>query len=175
MLTIGEQVDDVWGTKKEKEEKKRKKEDTTYDPRAARDMRKNDKKKDDVEVEGQGLMLLEEEEVTDEQKPQHAGHVVAVVERAPGQFFSGLLGILRPSSAATQQKQDHDRREREGVDTRGHNSYHQTPKIIWFRPTDKRVPLMAIRQSFVSYIMHVLMARLYSYRSSSSRLYSEFR
>ena len=138
-------VDDVWGTKKEKEEKKRKKEDTTYDPRAARDMRKNDKKKDDVEVEGQGLMLLEEEEVTDEQKPQHAGHVVAVVERAPGQFFSGLLGILRPSSAATQQKQDQDRREREGVDTRGHNSYHQTPKIIWFRPTDKRVPLMAIR------------------------------
>lgn len=140
-------VDEVWGTKKDKEEKKRKKEEhSSSDLRATRDLRKLDKKKDDVEVEGQGLLLLEEEEVTDEQKPKYAGHVVAVVERAPGQFFSGLLGVLRPSSAATQQKQDHERRERDGGDSRGGgNNFHQAPKIIWFRPTDKRVPLMAIR------------------------------
>lgn len=111
-----------------------------------------EKKKDDVEVEGQVLMLLEEEEVTDETKPQFAGHVVAVVERAPGQFFSGLLGVLRPSSAATQQKQDTERRERDGGDSRSNNSYHhhQAPKIIWFRPTDKRVPLMAIREYYLA-------------------------
>ena len=55
-------VDDVWGTKKEKEEKKRKKEENAaYDHRAITG-RKNDKKKDDVEVEGQGLMLFEDEE-----------------------------------------------------------------------------------------------------------------
>lgn len=55
-------VDEVWGTKKEKEEKKRKKEESAaYDPRAVAG-RKNDKKKDDVEVEGQGLMLFEDEE-----------------------------------------------------------------------------------------------------------------
>lgn len=139
--------DDVWGTKKDKEEKKRKKEEQgSFDPRTARDLRKQDKKKDDVEVEGQGLLLFEEEEVTDEQKPQYAGHVVAVLERAPGQLFSGTLGVLRPSSAATQQKQDAERREREGVDLRGgHTPYRQQPpKIIWFRPTDKRVPLIAI-------------------------------
>jgi protein SSD1 len=157
------QVDEVWGTKKDKEEKKRKKEEqASYDPRAARDIRKQDKKKDDVEVEGQGLLLFEEEEVNDEQKPQFAGHVVAVLERAPGQLFSGTLGVLRPSSAATQQKQDAERREREGVDLRGggggggqqgggqggSNGHHQAPpKIIWFRPTDKRVPLIAIRTS----------------------------
>ncbi|POY69979.1 hypothetical protein BMF94_7023 [Rhodotorula taiwanensis] len=153
------EVDDVWGTKKDKEEKKRKKEEmASYDPKATRDLRKQDKKKDDVEVEGQGLLLFEDEEVTDEQKPQYAGHVVAVLERAPGQLFSGTLGVLRPSSAATQQKQDAERREREGVDLRGggggghqygdrngHSSYQQqAPKIIWFRPTDKRVPLIAI-------------------------------
>jgi hypothetical protein len=34
-------------------------------------------------------------------------------------LFSGTLGVLRPSSAATQQKQDAERREREGVDFRG--------------------------------------------------------
>lgn len=60
-------VDDVWGTKKEKEEKKRKKEENAaYDTPSNRDRavkdRKNDKKKDDVEVEGQGLMLFEDEE-----------------------------------------------------------------------------------------------------------------
>ena len=48
--------------KKEKEEKKRKKEDNAaYDPKSIAG-RKNDKKKDDVEVEGQGLMLFEDEE-----------------------------------------------------------------------------------------------------------------
>ncbi|KAL8290404.1 hypothetical protein RQP46_002662 [Phenoliferia psychrophenolica] len=138
-------VDEVWGTKKEKEEKKRKKEESaSYDPRATRDIRKSDKKKDDIEVEGQAPGLFEDEEVNDEQKPQFAGHVVAVVERAPGQLFSGMLGVLRPSSAATQQKQDAERREREGVDLRGHSQPQQAPRIIWFRPTDKRVPLIAI-------------------------------
>lgn len=151
-------VDEVWGTKKEKEEKKRKKEEnsnaTPFDPRASiSSIRRMDKKKDEVEVEGQGLLLLEEEEVTDDQKPTFAGHVVAVVERAPGQLFSGMLGVLRPSSAATQQKQDAERREREGVDLKGHG-YHtpqQTPKIIWFRPTDKRVPLIAIRKHLLPF------------------------
>ncbi|KAM0790123.1 hypothetical protein ACM66B_005448 [Microbotryomycetes sp. NB124-2] len=140
-------VDDVWGTKKDKEEKKRKKEESSsYDPRATRDLRKQDKKKDDVEVEGQGLLLFDDEEVNDEQKPQYAGHVVAVVERAPGQMFSGMLGVLRPSSAATQQKQDAERREREGSEARRDDNGRQQPppKIIWFRPTDKRVPLIAI-------------------------------
>lgn len=144
------QVDEVWGTKKEKEEKKRKKEESaSYDPRATRDIRKSDKKKDDIEVEGQAPGLFEDEEVNDEQKPQWAGHVVAVVERAPGQLFSGMLGVLRPSSAATQQKQDAERREREGVDLRGNSQPQQAPRIIWFRPTDKRVPLIAIRAPFL--------------------------
>ncbi|EPT03775.1 hypothetical protein FOMPIDRAFT_49092 [Fomitopsis schrenkii] len=137
-------VDEVWGTKKEKEEKKRKKEENSaYDLKGAAG-RKNDKKKDDVEVEGQGLMLFEDEEVTDEVKPQFAGHVVAVVERMPGQLFSGTLGLLRPSSAATKEKQEAERREREG--DRGDEPRRQIerPKIVWFKPTDKRVPLIAI-------------------------------
>jgi protein SSD1 len=58
-------VDDVWATKKEKEEKKKKKEENAaYEPRGAR---KDDKKKDDVEVEGQGLMLFEDEELVNYQ------------------------------------------------------------------------------------------------------------
>ncbi|KAI9001028.1 hypothetical protein BD414DRAFT_511631 [Trametes punicea] len=137
-------VDEVWGTKKEKEEKKRKKEENSaYDLKGAVG-RKNDKKKDDVEVEGQGLMLFEDEEVTDDVKPQYAGHVVAVVERMPGQLFSGTLGLLRPSSAATKEKQEAERREREGDKGDEPRRPIERPKIVWFKPTDKRVPLIAI-------------------------------
>ncbi|PPQ94041.1 hypothetical protein CVT25_009889 [Psilocybe cyanescens] len=137
-------VDEVWGTKKEKEEKKRKKEENAAYDLKSNAGRKDDKKKDDVEVEGQGLMLFEDEEVTDEIKPQFAGHVVAVVERMPGQLFSGTLGLLRPSSAATKEKQEAERREREGDKGDEPRRAIERPKIVWFKPTDKRVPLIAI-------------------------------
>lgn len=63
----------------------------------------------------------------------------------PGQLFSGTLGLLRPSSAATKEKQEAERREREG--DRGEEQKKgpiERPKIVWFKPTDKRVPLIAI-------------------------------
>jgi hypothetical protein len=82
--------------------------------------------------------------VTDEVKPQFAGHVVAVVERMPGQLFSGTLGLLRPSSAATKEKQEAERREREGDKGDEPRRAIERPKIVWFKPTDKRVPLIAI-------------------------------
>lgn len=66
-------VDEVWASKKEKEDKKRKKEENQAfnDIRAhAGGPKKADKKKDDVEVEGQGLMLFDDEEVNDETKPR---------------------------------------------------------------------------------------------------------
>ncbi len=67
------------------------------------------------------------------------------VERMTGQLFSGQLGVLRPSSVATKEKQDAERRDREGdrEDDR-REVQQQRPKIVWFKPTDKRVPLIAI-------------------------------
>jgi protein SSD1 len=64
-----------------------------------------------------------------------------------GQLFSGQLGVLRPSSAATKEKQDAERRERGGDDAEVENHSRKNndrPKIVWFKPTDKRVPLIAI-------------------------------
>ncbi|KAI9849068.1 MAG: hypothetical protein M1838_000298 [Thelocarpon superellum] len=107
--------------------------------------RPTQKKNDDVEVEGQSLLLVEEEEVTDDQKPLYAGHVVAVIERVAGQMFSGTLGLLRPSSQATKEKQEAERQAREGSSGRHQPDRPQDkPKIVWFKPTDKRVPLIAI-------------------------------
>jgi protein SSD1 len=158
-------VDEVWGQKREKEEKKKRKDNTdtrtssindaTTQPETSTDggirrrgslrQRPTQKKNDDVEVEGQSLLLMEEEEINDEQKPLYAGHVVAVIERIAGQMFSGTLGLLRPSSQATKEKQEAERAAREGGSGRHQQERNQDkPKIVWFKPTDKRVPLIAI-------------------------------
>ncbi|KAI0470824.1 hypothetical protein GGR56DRAFT_667885 [Xylariaceae sp. FL0804] len=162
-------VDEVWSQKREKEEKKKRKDITDTRSgstngnaqsssangeeastgeggirrRGSLRQRPTQKKNDDVEVEGQSLLLVEEEEINDESKPLYAGHIVAVIERVAGQMFSGTLGLLRPSSQATKEKQDAERAARDGG--RSHDSRHQDkPKIVWFKPTDKRVPLIAI-------------------------------
>lgn len=163
-------VDEVWGQKREKEEKKKRKDitDTRSDRNGKHDasastetqsiapdgsirrrgslrQRPTQKKNDDVEVEGQSLLLMEEEEISDDHKPLYAGHVVAVIERVAGQMFSGTLGLLRPSSQATKEKQEAERSNRDGGHGRSHSERQQDkPKIVWFKPTDKRVPLIAI-------------------------------
>ncbi|KAJ5677196.1 Virulence protein SSD1 [Penicillium maclennaniae] len=166
-------VDEVWSQKKEKEEKKKRKDitdarsgsnagndklgrsDSTGDRqeigpdgsirrRGSLRQRPTQKKNDDVEVEGQSLLLVEEDEISDEQKPLYAGHVVAVVERIAGQMFSGTLGLLRPSSQATKEKQEAERQARDGAHGRNQDRHQEKPKIVWFKPTDKRVPLIAI-------------------------------
>ncbi|KAK8065632.1 hypothetical protein PG997_012379 [Apiospora hydei] len=162
-------VDEVWGQKREKEEKKKRKDitdtrsgsvsgnapsgSTNGDDagngeggirrRGSLRQRPTQKKNDDVEVEGQSLLLVEEEEINDESKPLYAGHIVAVIERVAGQMFSGTLGLLRPSAQATKEKQEAERAARDGG--RPQDSRQQDkPKIVWFKPTDKRVPLIAI-------------------------------
>jgi protein SSD1 len=163
-------VDEVWSQKREKEEKKKRKDITDTRSgstagtsqgggngddngtgeggirrRGSLRQRPTQKKNDDVEVEGQSLLLVEEEEINDEAKPLYAGHIVAVIERVPGQMFSGTLGLLRPSSQATKEKQEAERAARDGSMSRHHDSRAQEkPKIVWFKPTDKRVPLIAI-------------------------------
>ncbi|CAH2447966.1 Translational repressor [Komagataella phaffii CBS 7435] len=154
-------VDEVWNAKREKEEKKRRKDrprsrnsnnadihndastnsyssvsnetgdyqvlDNGLQRRGSLKQRPTQKKNDDLEVEGQSLLLVEEEEINDEYKPLYAGHVVAVIDRIPGQLFSGTLGLLRPSQASNLNK-----------------DINVKPKIVWFKPTDKKVPLIAI-------------------------------
>lgn len=163
-------VDEVWGQKREKEEKKKRKDitDTRSGSTAGNNQsssgnaddagagegglrrrgslrqRPTQKKNDDVEVEGQSLLLVEEEEINDESKPLYAGHIVAVVERVAGQMFSGTLGLLRPSSQATKEKQEAERAARDGGRPQENSRHQDKPKIVWFKPTDKRVPLIAI-------------------------------
>lgn len=147
-------VNDVWESKKEKEEKKRRRdanEDTLLVETANGELRRKGslkqrpthKRNDDMEVEGQTLLLKEEEQVSDQARPLYAGHVVAILERPTGQLFSGTLGLLRPSSQATKERQQQERAEK-GEPPLVEPPTKDRPKIVWFKPTDKCVPLMAI-------------------------------
>lgn len=155
------EVDEVWDSKREKEEKKKRKDiaeatgnstntaasaassGTKLGRKGSLKQRPVQKKNDDVEVEGQSLLLVEEEALTDEVKPLYAGHIVAIISRTPNQTFSGTLGLLRPSSQATKEKQEAERKEK-FPQQQQENVTMSRPKIVWFKPTDKRVPLIAI-------------------------------
>ncbi|CAO1632312.1 unnamed protein product [Parajaminaea phylloscopi] len=133
---------EVWLNKKAKEDKKKHKEE-----QGTVATRKPDKAKDDLEVEGAQLRLIDEEEDTEQAPPALAGHVVAIVERTPGQLFCGTIGLLRPSSAATKEKQQQERALREGnsgVAEQTSQEQQQRPKIVWHRPLNKTTPLIAI-------------------------------
>lgn len=54
------------------------------------------------------------------------------------------LGLLRPSSQATKEKQEAERGTRDGPGRHQQDRQQDKPKIVWFKPTDKRVPLIAI-------------------------------
>ncbi|KAI9304969.1 hypothetical protein BJ944DRAFT_288196 [Cunninghamella echinulata] len=71
------------------------------------------------------------EEDVDKVTPRYCGIITAVLERAQNQMFSGTLGLMRPNSKR-QHKHGHD------------DDRDNSPRIIWFKPTDKRVPLIAI-------------------------------
>ncbi|RCI03255.1 hypothetical protein CU098_004196 [Rhizopus stolonifer] len=57
--------------------------------------------------------------------PKYCGTVVAILERSQNQVFSGTLGLTRPSHKKPEEHQP-------------------PPRIVWFKSTDKRVPLIAI-------------------------------
>jgi len=122
-------------------EKKDDSSSSSLNRRGSLKQRPTQKKNDDVEVEGQSLLLAEEEEINDEQKPLYAGHIVAVIDRIPGQLFSGTLGLLRPSQASKDNKGG-KYAKRNGKNNSGNG--RGRPKIVWFKPTDKKVPLIAI-------------------------------
>ena len=93
---------EVWQTKRDKADKKKRKEEFSQGVPASGISthpagRRTDKARDDIEVEGAQLKLVEDEEESETSPPPLAGHVVAIVERMPGQIFPGTLALLRPS------------------------------------------------------------------------------
>ncbi|KAF9438177.1 hypothetical protein BGZ76_009384 [Entomortierella beljakovae] len=88
--------------------------------------KKKNKRAEDVEEAGDADV--------EDIKPKYCGRVVSIVERSLVQMFSGTLTLQRPSGSAKK----NERRRQDDEDSKGQ------PRIVWFKPTDKRVPLIAI-------------------------------
>jgi len=76
-------------------------------------------------------------------KPKFCGVVVAILERAQNQVFSGTLTLMRPNNKRAQEEKaaEEARKSLHGQDAL---SQKEAPRIVWFKSTDKRVPLIAI-------------------------------
>ncbi|RUS28502.1 hypothetical protein BC938DRAFT_481810 [Jimgerdemannia flammicorona] len=123
-------VDKVLREKKEKEEAK-----------IARNGGQPRVRKPDDEDDNE--IVLGGDEDVEKVKPKYCGVIVAVLERAQGQLFSGTLTLLRPNNKrALEEKAADEAKKTEGEDENSNKK--ENPRIVWFKPTDKRVPLIAI-------------------------------
>ncbi|VDC02310.1 unnamed protein product [Peniophora sp. CBMAI 1063] len=108
-------IDEVWATKKEGK--------TVYENVRSATDHKNDERKGEFAVEGQGLTLFEDEEVRDQVKYEPASHSITLVGRM---------------------KTERREREREGDKGDGRRHQRERSETVWFKLKDKRVPLIAI-------------------------------
>ncbi|KAG1473189.1 hypothetical protein G6F56_001096 [Rhizopus delemar] len=83
--------------------------------------------------EDENEIIFGGDEEIDIVKPKYAGVVVAILERAQNQVFSGTLTLSRPNNKRAQLQEEE-----------GDKGKKDAPRIVWFKATDKRVPLIAI-------------------------------
>ncbi|KAF7725621.1 hypothetical protein EC973_009500 [Apophysomyces ossiformis] len=86
--------------------------------------------------EDENEIIFGGDEDVDTVKPKYCGVVVAILERAQNQVFSGTLTLMRPNNKRAQ--------EEKAAEEAGHELKKEAPRIVWFKATDKRVPLIAI-------------------------------
>ncbi|KAI9317022.1 hypothetical protein BX666DRAFT_1941195 [Dichotomocladium elegans] len=77
------------------------------------------------------------------QNPTYCGRVVSILERPKRMLFSGTLSLDRPSSQPSPLSSD-AMAFTENNNANHHRKKTPTPKIIWFVPADKRLPLVAV-------------------------------
>ncbi|ORY94051.1 hypothetical protein BCR43DRAFT_443784 [Syncephalastrum racemosum] len=83
----------------------------------------------------------DEEEDEDKDKPKYAGEVVGIIERS-NHCFAGILLLERPQSGGNKANGDADKENAAPVESMESKLSQQ--RLAWFKPTDKRTPLIAI-------------------------------
>ncbi|CAO3598818.1 unnamed protein product [Absidia cylindrospora] len=71
----------------------------------------------------------EDDDENSDRKPKYAGEVVYILDRAEGMTYTGIISTHRPGLF---QKKSEDSKKTSEI------------KYVWFKPTDKRTPLMMI-------------------------------
>ncbi|CAO3587453.1 unnamed protein product [Absidia cylindrospora] len=91
--------------------------------------------------EDENEIIFGGEEDVDAIKPKYCGVVVAILERAQNQVFSGTLTLRRPNNKRAQEE---NQQQHENGPGSNKNKPLEIPRIVWFKAVDKRVPLIAI-------------------------------
>ncbi|KAJ3280299.1 hypothetical protein HK104_000770 [Borealophlyctis nickersoniae] len=99
--------------------------------RIRRENKERQKKCDMDEVEEEEVEEEREEDEEESAEDRVFGRVVYILERKAQQSYAGTLMMDSPAGG----RRDTPTKTRRGRDA---------PKIVWFKPTDKRVPLLAI-------------------------------
>ncbi|KAI8334806.1 hypothetical protein BC941DRAFT_356217 [Chlamydoabsidia padenii] len=107
-------VDDVW--QERKENNKRAAEKRQRQRQQEKDQEHQEQEKLDEEVDS--------DNGDDDRKPKYAGEVVFILDRDEGITYTGVITTHRPGMADTKATTD--------------------IKHVWFKPTDRRIPLMMI-------------------------------
>ncbi|KAI9301342.1 hypothetical protein BJ944DRAFT_252398 [Cunninghamella echinulata] len=84
--------------------------------------------------EDENEIIFGGDEDVDIVKPKYCGVVVAILERAQNQVFSGTLTLRRPNNKRAQENNNQQHQDNKS----------DAPRIVWFKAVDKRVPLIAI-------------------------------
>ncbi|KAI8982501.1 hypothetical protein BDB01DRAFT_850996 [Pilobolus umbonatus] len=80
-----------------------------------------------------GLTSIPENNITEadeDERPKYCGRVVCILEKHKNKLFPGTLSLYRPYS--------------QSLDNGSRDKKKPPPKIIWFIPSDKRIPLVAV-------------------------------
>ncbi|KAI8076809.1 uncharacterized protein BX664DRAFT_362733 [Halteromyces radiatus] len=88
--------------------------------------------------EDENEIIFGGDEDIDVVKPKYCGVVVAILERAQNQVFSGTLTLRRPNNKRAQEETQQQQ------ENGNNNKLSEAPRIVWFKAVDKRVPLIAI-------------------------------
>ncbi|KAK9763478.1 hypothetical protein K7432_009798 [Basidiobolus ranarum] len=92
----------------------------------------------DAEKRGRKIKCTEKEE--NDAEPKYYGQVVSILQRGGGNVYSGALMLNRPNSKCNESEDQQTNKVRENDS----KAFHKKPRIVWFKPSDKRLPLMVL-------------------------------
>ncbi|KAI8089831.1 uncharacterized protein BX664DRAFT_261916 [Halteromyces radiatus] len=125
-------VETIWKHKKEKDQQKKKNtEDLKEQSSVAIEIGTDDEEE-------------QEEEEMDKNKPKFCGQVVGIVHRMEGQQITGTLHIDHHQGPTidNSEKEEDDDEDNDTTPPVPANNNHV--RLLWFKPTDKRAPFIAI-------------------------------
>lgn len=128
-------VEEAWNTKKERDAKRKKERKLQrLKERGETEILSEDSSSKEESGEGKEDNAENEDEEQESFKPRYSGEVVGIILRPPDATYPGYISIYKRSSSHTNDSTTTDT-----------NTKPSKLSYAWFRPTDKRVPFLMLR------------------------------